>query len=173
MLKLPIKKWDILIHAIRKEDLWQEKPGFGRELDPHITILYGFHDNVDPSWIKECVYTIKNPIELQLDSITHFNNKVYDVLHFSVSSPRLHKLNEIFSKFPHSTFHKNYQPHACIAYLKQGTGEKYHRELKNPIKLLTNTYIYSEAMGRKWEWDNDKKIERYNKDFIETRKYAI
>ena len=159
MLKLPIKKWDVLTNAIKSSDLWTEKPGFGREIEPHVTILFGFHDTVDPHWIKDCVYSLKKPVELELKSISHFENPLFDVVKFDIDSPRLHRLNEIFGRFPNTHLHEQYNPHSTIAYVKKGMAEKYHRQFKNPIKLLTNTFIYSESTGgKKYQWVNDKLI---------------
>jgi hypothetical protein len=164
MLKLPINKWDLLTNAIKSADLWTERTGFGRELEPHVTILYGFHDDVDEHWIKDCVYQLKKPVEVVLKSISHFENPLYDVVKFDIDSPRLHRLNEIFSKFPNTQKYGAYNPHATIAYVKKGLAEKYHRELKNPIRIMTNTFIFSKPKGKTYEWVNDKLIPVRTKD---------
>jgi 2'-5' RNA ligase len=161
MLKLPIKKWDVLTNAIKSEDLWTkiDHPGFGRELEPHVTILYGFHDSVQPTWIKDCVYTIQHPIVVELKAISHFENPLFDALKFDIHSPKLQKLHEIFSKFPNTPMYPKYQPHATIAYVKKGLAEKYHRTLNKPIIVESNIFIYSQPHGKTWQWENDKKID--------------
>ena len=138
--------------------MWTEKPGFGRELQPHVTLLYGFHDNVKPEWIKDCVYRLKKPIEVQLTEIKHFENPLFDVVVFNINSPRLHKLHEIFSKFPNTQTHGEYNPHTTIAYVKKGMAEKYHRQLAKPIRIMTNEFIYSVPEGKTYKWTNDKEI---------------
>ena len=45
MVNVPIKNWDDVLALIDPEDVYDE-PGYGLESEPHITVLYGFHDEV-------------------------------------------------------------------------------------------------------------------------------
>ena len=48
-------EWKQLQDLIDEEDLYDPKDdtGFGRETEPHITILYGLHSDIQDSDIKE------------------------------------------------------------------------------------------------------------------------
>ena len=164
MLKLNIPKWDTLLTAIKPIDLWTKLPGFGLELEPHVTILYGFKNSVSPLDIKDCVYAIKNPIEVKLKSISFFEAPTFDVLKFDVDSDKLHKLHKIFLKFPNEQTYPIYSPHITVAYVKKGVGKSYQRILENPIRTKSNTFIYSESNGKKYIWKNDKVIPIRNHD---------
>jgi 2'-5' RNA ligase len=100
-------------------------PGFGRENEIHVTVLYGIHgNNVDS--IKKVLKDVK-PFKIKLGKVKIFDKSdKFDVVHIDVISPELKKLNSKFCcSLAYTNKYKKYQPHITIAYLKHGEGSKY------------------------------------------------
>jgi len=156
MLYFNIKKsdWDRIQSLIADEDLYEEEGDqtYGRENDPHVTVLYGLHADVPDSKIEELVDGLK-PTELILKKISIFeNNDKYDVVKFDitgVSKGKLSDMNTKFVKLPHTSDYPDYYPHATIAYVKAGTGKKYVQTLstKDAITVEATEIRYSKADG--------------------------
>lgn len=156
MLYFNINKseWDRIQSLIADEDLYEETGDvtYGREDDPHVTILYGLHANVSDEKIEELVDDIK-PTELTLKKISIFEgNDKYDVVKFDIigdSKDKLSKMNAKFAKLPHTTDYPDYHPHSTIAYVKVGSGKKYIQTLSSDeaITVNANKFVYSKADG--------------------------
>lgn len=129
------------------------------ELEPHLTILYGFHD--DTTNIKDirkhldgvCLNELKN--DIKLNSLSLFENE-QDILKISVDSEKLTKLNSLFrDNFDYTTNFPDYKAHLTIAYLKKGTGKKYieNEEFLDRLKSLYDDcelyIIYSDKNRKK------------------------
>ena len=124
---------------------------FGLETEPHVTLLYGLHPDIDHEEVVKTCQNQKYP-NLTLKNASCFNNDEYDVLKFDVDSPELHKVNAELSKFPHTTNFPDYHPHSTIAYLKKGAGQKYVDLLNGQTHQVTpNKIVYSLASGEKRE----------------------
>lgn len=155
-LKLDDNEWNNIQDMIDEEDLYLGDKesgtdgGFGRELDPHVTVLFGIHADVPDQDVEKYINECKKP-ELELQKISTFENELFDVLKFDVNSPDLHKLNELFKNLPHTTSYPNYHPHATICYLKKGMGDKYKKKMKDidPIIITPNKILYSKPDGTK------------------------
>jgi hypothetical protein len=127
--------------AVRDEDLADD----GRETEPHVTLLYGLHGN-NPVPVGN-ILKGTGPVMLHLGKISHFpggDGKDYDVLKCDVESRDLLWLNRKLRKLP-STETFKYAPHATIAYVKKGLGEKYAK-LFAPldIEVEANGVIFSD-----------------------------
>ncbi|MDE2025152.1 MAG: 2'-5' RNA ligase family protein [Patescibacteria group bacterium] len=99
----------------------------GRETDPHVTVLYGLDNKVTKEDVAAAVGDTA-PITVKFGKTSLFTtNPKYDVLKVDVESQQLRSLNsKIDQSLPHpGTTFPEYQPHATIAYLKKGMGEKY------------------------------------------------
>ena len=95
--------------------------GFGRELDPHVTIKFGLHET-SPS--KELMQILSNtqPFEIKVGNISLFENDDFDVLKLDITSNELVNLNSIISsKIKCTDTHPTYHPHLTISYIKKGT----------------------------------------------------
>jgi len=146
--------WNKIQNLIADEDIYEEEgdQSYGREDEPHVTILYGLHASVSDSKIEELVEEIK-PTKLTLKEISIFEgNDKYDVVKFDiigVSKGRLSDMNAKFVKLPHTNDYPDYHPHSTIAYVKAGTGKKYIQTLsaKDSIVVEANDFVYSKADG--------------------------
>ena len=155
-LDLDGKEWKNIQGMIDEDDIYHGDKesgtdgGFGRELDPHVTVLFGVHANVPDEDVEKIIDKCKKP-EVELQKISTFDNELFDVLKFDVNSPDLHELNELFKKLPYTTEYPNYHPHATICYLKKGMGKKYKEKMKNidPIVVKPNEILYSKPDGTK------------------------
>lgn len=148
MLYYDFSEMDKLQARIDKSDLYT-KDGFGLEDEPHVTLLYGFYEEVDPKQVQDTVQKFTfNPT--RLNNVSLFKNETYEVLKLEAKSPSLYKCNKELKKFPHTSSYPTYNPHMTIAYLKPGTGEKYVKKFGTFKTLITPDYgVYSDGMGTK------------------------
>lgn len=145
-------KWDSMLDLIEEDDLYQpeDDPSYGKENEPHVTILFGLHSDVPLEDVEGEIDKINEP-SIKFGGISSFSNPQFDVLKFDVDSKDLHKLNKNFREFPHTNNFPDYHPHCTIAYLKPKMAEKYIKKLKDSIKIdMTPDHIvYSMADGTK------------------------
>jgi 2'-5' RNA ligase len=142
--------------AISPDDVYTEDgdSSYGLEDEPHTTLLFGFHGDVDASDVLHVCNKFEYP-KLELHNASCFNNDKYDVLKFDVNSPELHKVNaklkSQFAKKYTSNF-PDYHPHGTIAYIKKGKGQHYADLFKNESYLVTpKKLVYSMPSGDKQE----------------------
>jgi 2'-5' RNA ligase len=98
---------------------------YGRETEPHITVRYGLDTN-DPARLRKAFEGF-GPIRATMGKVSIFETDKYDVVKVDIESPELVKANKLVGqaeKVPGET-HKDYKPHATIAYVKKGEGKKY------------------------------------------------
>lgn len=148
-----------MLAAIDTADLYEsDKPGeFGLEFEPHVTMLYGFHDAGEkslPGKILNEPFLPTDAITLKLTGISNFHNPQYDVVKFDVNSPGLVKLNKAYTKRYEHTNTYDYNPHLTIAYVKSGKGPEYGKKLwelvgGKPIRLNGTKLAYSRPSGEK------------------------
>jgi 2'-5' RNA ligase len=147
MGKLSIKNWHkLFVDFIEEDDVYGTKDsGFGMEDNPHVTILFGFHDE-DKTIVANLKKNlpIHEPINCTLDKVSIFETEDYDVVKFDVLSDELAALNSwCKDNFDYSNDYPTYHAHATIAYVKKGTGKKYKRNLSKNIVFAINELIYS------------------------------
>ncbi len=99
----------------------------GREVQPHVTVKYGLHDN-DPVAVQQALAD-EGPIAAKVGKVSIFpaseTGSDYDVVKMDVDSPDLHRLNEKVAALPSTDTHPLYKPHITLAYVKAGEGQKY------------------------------------------------
>jgi len=145
------------IHSqIDENDLYidEEDPSFGLETDPHVTLLYGLHDNVTTDDVKNIISQKEQPIRFVGYNISIFDSPKYDVLKLDVGNlrkgrhPYLFKNNKSLSSLPHEESPHDYHPHMTIAYIKQGMGQKYIEKFNGTQFDLKPSYVgYSKTDG--------------------------
>lgn len=152
MLDFEITNWEEITSMIEKDDIYDE-PTFGIEKDPHVTILYGFHSEVDANQVRaivESIVDISKPIEIELKEVSHFETPDFDVVKFDVvPTGTLKKLNKALKELPYTNRFKDYHPHMTISYVKKGTGKKYGKKFKKNIKLQSDKLIFSTKDNKK------------------------
>lgn len=133
---------------VPQQDLY-DKPGFGREDEMHITVLYGLHSD-DHKEVKD-IADFK-PIHVKLGEIKVFdNNDKFDVVIVDVISPELHVANQkLKDNIDYTNRYTSYKPHVTIAYVKKGKGYKYCGSEKfKDIEFVADEIIFSPREGNK------------------------
>ena len=152
MVEIPVSNWDEITSSINTEDVYEE-PGddtHGIQQNPHLTILYGLHEEVTDEMVKSIFDNFNSDINIEVDGIDIFENEKYDVVKFNVRSDgSLLELHNKLSEFPNSNQFPDYKPHITIAYVNKGTGKKYVKpDYKYEVKNVTNI-VYSKPDGTK------------------------
>jgi 2'-5' RNA ligase len=145
MLFLNVPVWDKITSVIRKDDLYIKDDDYGIEKDPHLTILYGFHDEVTPEQVLNLYKSSVplKPIEVKISGISIFENFDFDVVKFDVNSDLLTKINGIMKKLPNTNKFPDYHAHITIAYVKRGEGKKYIKPFEKERILKGNELVYT------------------------------
>jgi broad specificity phosphatase PhoE len=141
--------------AIPDDDLAED----GRETEPHVTLKYGLHGE-DPDAVRKLLEE-EPPVRLTLGKTAIFparDSKTarggagkFDVVHAQVHSPDLVRLNQkITAALPHTDTHPDYTPHATIAYVKAGRGQKYagNKSLQG-FRAVLNHVVFSSKSGER------------------------
>lgn len=171
MVEVPVSNWDEITSTIDPEDIYTESGDstYGIQKNPHVTILYGLHDDVTEDEVKSVFDNFDGNINIVVDGVGIFENEKFDVVKFNVNPDgALQELNDRLSEFPNSNEYPDYKPHITIAYVKKGTGKKYVKpEYKYEVKNV-NKITYSMADGKKVYFDyskiNESKLE-YDSDW--------
>jgi len=163
MLKANVKDWKEKISIVREEDLYVKENDYGYEKEPHVTVLYGLHDDeVEIDELHEELQKMR-PFRSTIDTISIFETEDYDVVKFEVPvNEELKKYRERFLKFPNTQTYSEYHPHMTIAYVEKGKGKKYVSKVE-PFEVEFREAIYSPASGIKEYFD----LGQLNEKFIE------
>lgn len=153
MIDVPVSNWNEIISSIDKEDLY-EVPGenFGVQERPHLTLLYGLHEEVTLDQVKSIFENFNGDIEIEVDGIDIFENKDFDVVKFNIKPTKsLKELNQKLSELPNSNQYPDYKPHITIAYVKSGMGKKYVKPDYNYKVKNVDEVIYSTPNGEEFK----------------------
>lgn len=152
MAYFSIPLWEKLGSVIQKEDIYEGDGGFGLEKNPHVTILFGFHDQtVDVKELRKYADSVigDDALVFKLGKASLFENPEYDVLKFDIDDTcgLLSKLNaEMRKRYEHTNAYPEYHPHATIAYIKKGEGQKYAdmiNEADLSFDIVSDKMVYS------------------------------
>lgn len=143
MLGFDDKGWKEEVESmVNSEDLYTEE-GYGIELEPHCTVLYGFHD--DEFSMDKCIEMLVpvGNIKVNSNKISIFNNEKYDVLKYDIESEDLNSLNKLFAdSFEYTNDFPEYHAHCTLAYLKPGMGDKYMKDVEKQFIPTKFKYGY-------------------------------
>lgn len=90
----------------------------GRDVNPHVTVLWGFHPEVTAEQISAVTKGIGD-IEIELGAFEAFPAGDDGIpLVIRVESEKLRKLRADLEALPHTKSWPDYKPHICIAYMK-------------------------------------------------------
>ena len=149
MMDAEVKDWeDKHIAGIDPKDVYR-KPyddSFGLEDNPHVTVLYGIHeDEIDPEVIYDVIQNEMGPLTVTIDEIGIFPGEEYDVVKYEVPvTDELKNYREKFEKnYPNTQTFPEYHPHMTLAYVKPGEGKKYAKKLDEPFDVTFNKGVYS------------------------------
>lgn len=123
---------------------------FGREDDPHITLIYGIHTSNSKEVSN--LFDDEKEFECKLNKLDVFTkNDKFDVLIASVDCEDLHRLNRKMRKNLEATeSYPVYVPHVTICYLRKGQGKKYigNNDFVGQ-KFIVNKIFFSSKTGEK------------------------
>jgi len=135
--------------VITNQELYIEEDddSYGLETEPHVTLLYGLHENVPTESVKNI---LKNKIfgECIIRNLSRFKQDEYDVLKFEVQGDILHQVNKELKELPHTSNFPDYKPHLTVAYLKKGNVDRLIEKFKDrEYKLYPKFAVYSKPDG--------------------------
>lgn len=160
-----LNPYDVINIEIDEEDLYfSDDPNQywigGREHNPHVTVLYGLHNDINHNSVVEFIKGLEVPV-INFDDLDVSEQDDYDVLVYKVSGKTLHTNNtELRDKFDYTTDYPDYKPHCTVAYLKKGTAKKY-LDNYNKFSAKPTKWVYSLKDGKEYN------IQVLSKDVVE------
>jgi len=144
-------EWNV--NNIPEEELFEDgKSPKGRQIDPHITLKYGLLTD-DFGEVKKALEGEKAPrIKFGKTSFFEPEGKNYDVVIIEVESKDLEDLSaRLCSKVKcDEEVHKDYNPHATLAYVKKGLGKKWEgKDILSGEELDLHELTFSPKTGEK------------------------
>jgi tRNA nucleotidyltransferase/poly(A) polymerase/2'-5' RNA ligase len=158
MIYPQIPNWDRIVSKIDPNDVYNYGD-LGIENKPHVTILYGFEDSVEPDHFLPFLSGISEPIEIVINGLSHFENEEFDVVKLNCESSKLREIRKYVEQLPHIKTYPNYVPHMTLAYVKKGKGQKYDYKLQKPIIIKGTKLVYSNSNRKKVEMEVAQPIE--------------
>lgn len=154
---IPKKEWDSIQNLIDDKDISNVDDVTGRETEPHVTLLYGIHDDVPDEDVEAIINEFIAP-EIMLDKIGVFENEKFDVVKFDIECKALNSMNKKLKELDHTSSFPTYEAHSTIAFVKNGEGKKYVQTLdgKEKIILVPNKIVYSKPDGTKKKYEFKK-----------------
>lgn len=150
MIEVPVSNWDEIISSIDKEDIYESNEGDpkGIQNNPHLTLLYGLHDDVTLEQVKSVFNNFDGDINIEINGIDIFENDKFDVVKFNIKPDgSLQELHDKLSELPNSDQFPDYIPHITLCYTKKGTGKKYIKDDYRYRVKNVNNITYSSASG--------------------------
>ena len=107
------------------DSVLSKEEGSGRELDTHITVIYGVCNNSREK-VEKILENYKN-IKVKMGKVGFFRkNPDFDVVKIEIISKDLKRLHEEIKRTLHvEETHDRYQPHCTIAYVQKGEAAQF------------------------------------------------
>jgi 2'-5' RNA ligase len=120
---------DMKLIDIPEEDLHE----YGREEEPHMTVLYGLHTKDADEVKKSLLKAGKEYVDFRIAGLGIFENDDFDVLiRHGDECAQVEELREqLIDDLETTIKFKDYKPHATVAYLKKGKGKEYVEKYKD------------------------------------------
>lgn len=153
---------------IKEEDLYVEEGdvSFGKETEPHCTLLYGFDKKVEANEaLKICENFTFEACEAH--NISLFESKKYDVLKYDIKGKNIKECNEALSDLPFESDFPDFHPHMTVAYLQPGKGKEYTKMIKESharLQVNPEKIVYSHPNGKKEEIQVLTEVKENEKD---------
>lgn len=144
MLMLSATPSEELLQWSRQTIATQDLAEDGYEQEPHVTVLYGFHPDVQPTEIEAVVKEF-GEVTIELGAITRFESEEHDVLKIDIEGGSIFELNaklveafagRVTNKFP------EYHPHMTLAYVKKGM----YPELNDSPEFFGKAFTFNMAV---------------------------
>jgi len=151
------KVWSDILEPIDEKDLYEDPEGkeeFGKELDPHCTLIFGINsDEEDQEKIIKKLEKYKS-IKLEIGKISMFETDKYDVIKIDVKPNKelLEYRKDLIENTKNTQTYPEYTPHMTVAYVNKGKGSKYIKKIKIDElgkNLEFNTIKYSDSNYKK------------------------
>lgn len=163
MVEVPVKNWEALTQIIDIDDIYEERGDstYGIQKNPHLTLLYGLHENVTNEQVKKVFDDFDENINIEIEGVDIFENTKFDVVKFNIKKTNtLQNLFNKLSELPNSNEYPDYKPHITIAYVKSGTGKKYvNPNYKHKVSNV-DEITYSKPNDDKFKFN----LNNYNSD---------
>lgn len=163
MLNFNVTKtwWEQIQKNILDVDIVRVDGANGREKyrDAHVTLLYGFHKNIDVEDVKEIA--LEQPVRNIIASkVSYFSSSKFDVVKFEFEYSFLTLMNRNLKRLRHTSSFPTYNAHMTIAYVRKGMGQHYCDLInkKYTRTLRPTEFVFSKYDGTKTKFDIDKKI---------------
>lgn len=140
-------------NKIISTDSLYEVPGedYGRETVPHVTIKYGFSNDLSEDEIKKIIGDQKK-FFVYAEGLSTFNNDVFQVVKFDIKLQEpLISLRKKCDKFPNEDSHPDFCPHLTLAYTKKHSFT--YKKTGLSIPFLINKFVYSPINGKKRNYE--------------------
>lgn len=119
-----IVEWSV--ENIPNDDLHDDETNrYGRELESHITVLFGLLTN--DSKEVEKILKDEKPVRVKFKKTKVFENDM-DAIFIEVDSEDVERLHKKLKELDNEDQQPNYHPHCTVAYVKSGLGKKYAGE---------------------------------------------
>jgi len=167
MLYTNMRDWETIhTDGIDPEDVYikPHDQSYGLETEPHMTILFGIHeDETDPEIVMNVIKENMEDVTVTISEISIFENDEYDVVKYDIPvTEQIAEYRELFEKnFENTQTFTEYHPHMTIAYVKPGEGKKYISKLDEPFEVTFTKGLYS------WHEKNENgEVELKKKNYV-------
>ena len=134
------------VKNIPNKDLYDDDSNrYGRELESHITVLFGLLTNDS----KEVEDLLKNekPVRVKFKKTKVFENDM-DAIFIEVDSEDIIRLHDKLKELKNEDQQPDYNPHCTVAYVKSGLGKEYAGEdVLEGLELELDTIKFSPKEG--------------------------